>query len=108
MTPLEIDSKRMRSRRSFVLLPDMAISRRFLNNAPERLDRIPARFVGCTSFATFYADSAKLLTKDDGGSRFSFPFVSPPDQTSHPHPIGSMVTKICHHAAVVYVRAARW
>ena len=37
-----------------------------------------------------------------------FPFASSPDQTSHSHPISSMVTKICHHAAVVYVRAARW
>jgi hypothetical protein len=34
--------------------------------------------------------------------------ASPRDQTSHPHPISSMVTKICHHAAVVYVRATRW
>jgi hypothetical protein len=30
------------------------------------------------------------------------------DVANDPHPISSMVTKICHHAAVVYVRAARW
>jgi hypothetical protein len=35
-------------------------------------------------------------------------YLPPPDQISHPHPISNMVTKICHHAAVVCVMAARW
>jgi hypothetical protein len=42
------------------------------------------------------------------GKQVLFTVASPRDQTSHSHPISSMVTKICHHAAVVYVRAARW
>jgi len=60
------------------------------------------------AFPSWTCRSTVIQVARPRASRFSFPVAPPRDQTSQPHPISSMVTKIRHHAAIVYVTAARW